>query len=150
MKTRILSLLLAILMVVSCVPAMTMFTFAEEQVQEEYDYNKLYVGNSISDDSLYFSLSFFDATTGEYEKASELTNYIEVGTASFSGGIATITTPWKTILGTTQWTYPQGGFGLSSGEFTRTACSEKYLIYKDAEAAASATVANPVIYDAED
>ncbi len=150
MKTRILSLLLAILMVVSCVPAMTLFAFAEEQVQEEYDYNKLYVGNSISDDSLYFSLDFFDSTKADYTKASDLANYIEVGTAGFSGGVTAITSPWKTTLGTNQWTYPQGGFGLSSGEFTRTACSEKYLIYKDAEAAASATVANPVIYDAED
>ena len=57
MKTRILSFLLACLMVMSCIPAMTLFAFAEE---EAYDYNKLYVG-----DGLRYHLSFIGVDVEE-------------------------------------------------------------------------------------
>ena len=49
--------MLACLMVMSCIPAMTLFAFAEE---EAYDYNKLYVG-----DGLRYHLSFIGVDVEE-------------------------------------------------------------------------------------
>ena len=72
MKTRILSFLLACLMVMSCIPAMTLFAFAEE---EAYDYNKLYVG-----DGLRYHLSFIGVDVEEEGLPISYTD----GTISFS------------------------------------------------------------------
>ncbi len=80
MKTRILSFLLAVLMVITAVPAMTLFTFAEEAETPKAtaeDYNALYAQN----DKMIIGADFFTSASDDSKKltANDLKAYFYKG-----------------------------------------------------------------------
>ncbi len=70
MKTRILSMLLAVLMIVTAIPAMTIFSFAEEQTtSESVTYDDLYARQ----DNMLAQIDFFGAKAPEEEERVTIT-----------------------------------------------------------------------------
>ncbi len=145
MKKRLLSLLLAILMVVTSVPMFTLFAFAEEE-KASYDYDSLYVGAEDGGD-LFFAIDFFSAKSSDAFTSTTYANTFAKfvtkaeKTVAFSGGTVNKKDAWTYGLSATA--YPQyfliNGFGASS-------FNSSVLIYENEEAAAG--VENAIIYDA--
>ncbi len=135
-------------MVITSVPALTLFAFAEDEAQSEYDYDKLYVGAE-DGGSLFFAIDFYSAKEGDaFTSTSYSSTYKRFVTKSenasitISGGAKAASSPWMTTLSSSG--YPRSfkvtGFGASS-------YNDALLIYENADAATG--VENAIIYDSQ-